>query len=81
MVKLMIDESLPGRLTGLGECAELCDGAGKTVGFFTPSHPQHKPPLQPRVSDEELDRRAAAARANPESTFTTEQVKAHLRRL
>ncbi|HUG89197.1 MAG TPA: hypothetical protein VML55_00080 [Planctomycetaceae bacterium] len=35
----------------------------------------------PQVSDEELERRAAHARANPGSCLTTEQVLTHLRSL
>ena len=36
---------------------------------------------EPQVSDEELERRAAHARAYPDSCFTTEQVLAHLKSL
>ena len=81
MVKLTVDESLPSRLLGLEECAELCDSGGRIVGVFSPVSDDWQYCFEPQVSDEELKRRAAQARANPESCFTTEQVKAHLESL
>lgn len=81
MVKLVVDESLLARLRDLDESAELCDVNGRTVGIFSPMSEGWEYRLEPQVSDEELKRRAAEARANPDSCFTTEQVKAHLESL
>jgi hypothetical protein len=78
MVKLVVNESLPARLLDLDECAELCDSTGRIVGVFSPASEDWEYCVEPQVNDEELKRRAAQARANPELCFTTEQVKAHL---
>ena len=81
MVKLIVDASLLARLRGLDESAELCDPDGRTIGVFSPMAEGSDYRLEPQVSAEELQRRAAQARANPESCFTTQQVKAHLESL
>ena len=80
MVQVKVDESAMAILGPLKEHAELINGEGKVLGYFTPA-------LSP---DEELRRKAFAEydpekarrrRESPEAGFTTEQVLAHLRSL
>jgi hypothetical protein len=72
VVKLVIDESLPARLRELHECAELCDADGR----LGPAVDGLEYCVEPQVSSEELARR----RQDPR-TYSTEEVKAHLRSL
>jgi hypothetical protein len=52
----------------------LCDEAGVTIGFFPPA--TRAPNLEPRIRDEEMDRRL-----REEPLFSTEEILAHLRTL
>lgn len=67
--------TLPGeigsQLIAAQECVVLCDGAGKTIGYFTPAAGAAE--LDPQISEEELDRRE-----REEQTFTSAEVRAHL---
>jgi hypothetical protein len=58
MTKLMVDETLPGRLAGLECPVELCDASGRVVGAFIPAalHTFYDE-MEPQISEEELNRR------------------------
>jgi hypothetical protein len=74
MTRLTIDDALGSQLAGQQGCVELCDPSGKTIGFFTPLVPGSQPQrLEPKVSEEELDRRE-----KEEQTYSTAEVKARL---
>jgi len=59
MTKLMVDETLPGRLAGLENPVELCDASGRVVGAFIPAALRtFYDDMEPQVSEEELKRRS-----------------------
>jgi len=59
MTKLMVDETLPGRLAEREFPAELCDSSGRVIGAFIPvSLRDVYDCLEPQVSEEELERRS-----------------------
>jgi hypothetical protein len=74
MTKLVLSGDLSRQLTAVHGCIALCDEAGKTIGFFTPTPLQ--PRLEPLVSDEEMDRRL---REDP--SYSTDEVLEYLRTL
>ena len=77
MSRIVLDLATLNKLAGLGQCAELCDPSGTTIGFFTPlaaSSPDGS--LQPQISDDELQRRETE-----DPTYSTDEVKAHLEKL
>lgn len=77
MGPLVIDSTLPEKLLGLTEPAELCDQDGRIVGRFVPKIDWSQwEPMTPEVSEEELDDRE---RSN--DWVSSEEVLAHLRRL
>ncbi len=62
MTKLLVDETLRGKLNGLNEGIEFCDPSGRTLGRFIPED-QYRQLLyawverQCPLSEEELERR------------------------
>ena len=76
MTRLTLNDELRKTLESVHACIELCDANGKTICYFTPASPKGPQPLEPKVSEEELDRRET----EPE-TFSTAEVKAHLENL
>lgn len=70
MTRITLDTTLRDRLEQERSCVELCDVDGRTVGYFTPATAQ---PLEPKISERELDRREAEV-----ETFSTAEVKAYL---
>jgi hypothetical protein len=74
MTKLTLPGEIGRQLTAAGQCIELCDEGGQTIGFFTPL--VARPPRGPQVSDEELTRRE-----REEAMYSTDEVLAHLRTL
>jgi len=73
MFKLILDDNVAMRLGAADRCVEVCNAVGRTIGFFTPIGAAH---LEPQVSDVELGRRECE-----DETFSTQQVKAFLRKL
>jgi hypothetical protein len=60
MTRVVIDQSIRSKLNDLGGQIDLCDEAGRTVGYFLPADLHHKLILawaKADVSDEELERR------------------------
>jgi hypothetical protein len=78
MTRVLLDATLRSKLYNLSQPLELCDDAGRVVGrvFPAPDLSQYHP-LEPQVSEEELDRRE---RAN-EKRYSTAEVLAHLEKL
>ena len=76
MTRLTVDGELLTKLGSADSCVELCDAQGKTIGYFTPVPPAAPRHLEPKVSEEELNRRETEA-----ETFSTAEVKAHLENL
>jgi hypothetical protein len=74
MTKLTLPGEIGRQLTAAGECIELCNEGGQTIGFFTPAVAGQ--PRGPQVNDDELARRECE-----ESTYSTDEVLAHLRSL
>lgn len=59
MSRLLIDAMLPTKLKSLSEPVELVDDSGRVVGTYLPQiDPKQWTDLEPKVSDDELDRRA-----------------------
>jgi hypothetical protein len=78
MTRVLLDAALRSKLHNLSHPLELCDDSGKVVGrvFPTADLSQYEP-LEPQVSEEELDRREQA----DERRYTTAEVLAHLEKL
>jgi hypothetical protein len=74
MTKLTLPQDIGRQLTAADQCVELCDEAGRTIGFFTPILSPAL--LDPGISDKELDRREREDR-----THTSDEVRARLRGL
>jgi hypothetical protein len=74
MTRLIIDEALPKKLLTLHAPAELCDISGRVVGKFTPAVDLSQyEPLEPQISEEELDRREQET-----ESYSTAEVLAYL---
>ena len=75
MTRIIVDQWLRDKLINLSELVELCDESGRVLGRLFPSaDPNQYGPLEPQVSEEELDRRDNAQ----EKRYTTTEVLAHL---
>ena len=78
MTRIILNDVLRNELRNLAEPLELCDAKGRVLAFVTPNHDADLlGPLEPRVSDEELERRARSG----EKTYTTAEVIAYLESL
>lgn len=63
MVRYTLDSETCRRLGEVNQAVELCDGAGKVIGFFLPdAGPRGLPPagLESPLSQEEIERRRRA---------------------
>ena len=78
MTQILIDSILRSKLGNFSQPLELCDESGKVFGRFFPAVDLSQyEPLEPQVSEEELDRREKSN----EKTYTTAEVLAHLEKL
>jgi hypothetical protein len=78
MPKIVIDAALRAQLQAITEQVELCDESGQVLGRFLPTVDLSQyEPLEPQVSEEELERRS---RSN-EKTYTTAEVLAYLEKI
>jgi hypothetical protein len=77
MNKIIVDQSLQATLSALNEPVEICDSAGNILGQFWPNIPVDPADLEPRISEEELDRRERTSTRR----YTTEEVLRHLESL
>lgn len=78
MTRIVVDASLREKLHGFDRPLELCDDAGRVLARVMPVYnPDEYGPLDPPISDEELDRREASS----ERRYTTEEVLRHLEQL
>lgn len=77
MTRITIDASLQTKLCNLTQPLELCDKSGRVVGrlFPVPDVSQYGP-LEPQISEEELDRWEQET-----ESFTTAELLAHLEKL
>jgi hypothetical protein len=74
---LIADEQFIAKLDRADWPVEICTHDGRRLGFFTPAKPV-KHNLEPRISEEEIQRRLA----EPDSeSFTAAQVEARIREL
>jgi hypothetical protein len=77
MTKITVDAALLSKLNNLTEPLELCDEAGHVLAKVRPVYdPALYGPLEPQVSNEELDRRFKS-----DKWYTTAEVLEHLRKL
>jgi hypothetical protein len=76
MTRLTLDDDFRRKLEGVNSCVELCDSHGNTLGYFTPVAARGPSSWEPKISEEELDRRERES-----ETFSTAEVKAHLENL
>jgi hypothetical protein len=73
-----MDAMLRSKLQNLSQPLELCDDDGRVVGRVYPTPNLARcAPLQPQVSEEELDRREQSN----EKRYTTAEVLAYLEKL
>jgi hypothetical protein len=78
MNQVKLDEALANKLQGLTEMVQLCDSAGRVLGWFSPQVDMAEwEAISPDVSEEELDRREQSN----ERRYTTDEVLDHLRNL
>jgi hypothetical protein len=75
VTKVILDAQLKGKLLNLSQPLELCDESGRVLGrvFPAPDLSSYEP-LEPQVSEEELDCREQAN----EKCYTTAEVLAYL---
>jgi hypothetical protein len=74
MAILIADDQLAAKLDRADEPVEICARDGRRLGFFTPAKPgRHQ--LEPRISQEELDRRLN----EPGKGYSAEEVAAKMR--
>ena len=58
MTKLIVDSATGAKLAGARKPLELCDDSGHVLGHFIPAADESRfSPLDPQISEEELDRR------------------------
>ena len=61
MSRVTLDITLLTKLQNAGETLELCDNAGRVLGHFVPAlAASPAADLEPRISEEEMDRRERA---------------------
>jgi hypothetical protein len=77
MTKLIVDATLPEKLRDLIYPVELCDANGRILGRYFPQLDPAEFDLEPKISQEELRRRAQS----DEKTYTTAEVLEYLRKL
>jgi hypothetical protein len=77
MTRIVVDETLLSRLRNLAEPLELCDASGRVLGRFVPEFDPAEYDLEPKITEEELDRR----RNSGEKCYTTAEVLAYLESL
>lgn len=78
MTRVIVDEMLRNKLHNFSYPLELCDEAGRVLGRVIPALDLSQyEPLEPQVSEEELDRREEAN----EKRYTTIEVLAYLETL
>ena len=77
MTRLILDATLPEKLSGLVYPVELCDASGRLLGRYFPALDPSEYNLDPGISEEEIERRLNAN----EKTYTTAEVLAYLEKL
>lgn len=78
MTRIVVDASLREKLQDFAQPLELCDDDGRVLARVMPVYdPEEYGPLDPPISDEELDRRESSS----ERRYTTEDVLRHLEQL
>jgi hypothetical protein len=77
MTRVVVDETLRAKLLNLTQPLELCDESGRVLASLHPKLDLSQyEPLEPQVSEEELDRRMKSTQ-----WYTTEEVLAYLKNL
>lgn len=77
MSQIIVDTALSSKLGQQFHPVELCDPDGRVLGQFIPKIDLSQyEPLEPQVSEEELDRREQST-----EWYTTEEVLAYLKSL
>jgi hypothetical protein len=77
MTRVVVDETLRAKLLNLTQPLELCDESGYVLASVVPTLDLSQyEPLEPQVSEEELDRREQET-----ESYTTEEVLAYLKNL
>jgi len=78
MTRVVVDAVLRQRLQNLDRALELCDDEGRVLARLAPVYDANEyGPLEPPVSEEELDRRERSS----EKRYTTDDVLRHLEQL
>lgn len=78
MTRIVVDAFLRERLHGFAGPLDLCDDEGRVLARLTPVYsPDEYDPLDPPISEEELDRREKSS----ERRYTTDEVLRHLEQL
>lgn len=78
MTRIVVDKLLREKLQDFARPLELCDDAGRVLARVMPAYdPEKYGPLDPPISDEEIDRRSKSS----EKRYTTDEVLSHLEQL
>jgi hypothetical protein len=77
MTKIMIDATLPDKLSTLTQAVDLCDAWGRVLGRYIPKLDPTEYVLEPQISDAEIERRLQ----DKSQSYTTAEVLAHLEKL
>lgn len=76
MNRVIVDPATLVRLRDVQNTLELCDDFGQVVGHFVPVvAPSERAGLEPRVSEEELDRRERVGGGRPLADILTDLEK------
>jgi hypothetical protein len=77
MTRVIVDGTLRSKLHNFAQPLELCDESGRVLGRLIPAlNLSEYEPLEPQVSEEELDRREQET-----ESYTTAEVLAYLEKL
>ena len=63
MIRIIVDEAVCDKLTGVGDRAELCDKSGRVIGFFEPAPSDDYEGFESPLSDKELAARGVVRRS------------------
>jgi hypothetical protein len=71
MTRITADASLLAKLDNLSSVVQVCDDAGRTLGYFHPAGPSARATMSP-VSDEEIEKCRQQKTGRPLSEIMTE---------
>lgn len=65
MIRIAVDADLQAKLTEDGGAVEICDQAGRTIGYFSPAAPTGRLKDLSPFSDEDIERFSQQGKGRP----------------